>query len=84
MEEADRGASSMRRMLWRAFPPVAPRLRRNPSGLNGRIDGHSATWTVTGGQIEAAKHVDGRISSDKMRKIESHVPNTPHKQREDI
>lgn len=74
----------MRTLLWRAFPLSQPRLKRNPSGLNGRIDGHSATWTVTGGQIEAAKHINRRIKSDKMQKIARHMPNRPQKQHKNI
>jgi hypothetical protein len=72
-------------MLWRAPPPLSqPRLKRNPSGLNGRIDEDLRNVDGDRQPEEAAKHINGRLKSDKMRKIARKMPKRPHEQLEDI
>jgi hypothetical protein len=51
-----------------SIPLSQPRLKRNPSGLNERIDEHLRNVDGDRRPEEAAKHINGRIESDKMRK----------------
>jgi hypothetical protein len=63
-------------------PLSQPRLKRNPSGLNGRIDEHLRNVDGDRRPEEAAKHINGRLKSDKMQKIARQVPKKPHERLE--
>ncbi len=67
-----------------SLPLSQPRLKRNPSGLNGRIDEDLRNVDGDRRPEEAAKHINGRLKSDKMRKIARKMPKRPHEQLEDI
>ena len=51
-----------------SLPLSQPRLKRNPSGLNGRIDEDLRNVDGDRRPEEAAKHINGRLKSDKMQK----------------
>lgn len=49
-------------------PPLSlSRLRRNPSGINGRIDVRFATWAVTEILFGTIKHDIGMIALIRFR-----------------
>ncbi len=67
-------------MLGRASPLSQPRLKRNPCGLNGRIDEDLRNVDSERRPGKATKHINGTLKSENMRKIARQMPKRPHEQ----